>query len=295
MRCADWVVSLVLVALAAGITGSVIKGFQREFSLSDTRIQHTFAVHERITFGQDIVIAGVFPLLVIVAVGFTFIGPWDVHHGILGLVLSCSMTTVVTEIIKVMVGRPRPDFLSRCQPTSDATNAPGYGLSTVVSACSVTTGNIIADGFKSFPSGHTSFAFAGLGFLSLYLAGKMHLFDRRGRAIHAWVSLAPLLAALLVGLSRTMDYRHHATDVLAGGILGFVLANLAYFLYFPSLSRVDSHLPHLPVDPTAALTSGSRNFANPDEHTATAAATGYPLVEGAGRTGGVAGNAYERV
>jgi len=145
----DWVVTIVLVGLFAGITNSVISGFKREFSLADPSIQHSFTTAERITFRQDIVIAGVFPLVVIVAVGLLFVGLWDVHHGVLGLVLSCSLTTTVTEIVKVCVGRPRPDLIARCQPIAGAANASPYGLSTVVSACSVTTGHIIDDGFKS--------------------------------------------------------------------------------------------------------------------------------------------------
>lgn len=88
----------------------------------------------------------------------------------------------------------------------------------------------IDDGFKSFPSGHSSLAFAGLGFLSLYLAAKMHLFDRRGVALKAWIAVAPLTGATLIAISRTMDNRHHATDVLIGSLLGFWISVLVYHL-----------------------------------------------------------------
>lgn len=137
--------------------------------------------------------------------------------GALGLFLSCSITTVMTQVIKVCVGRPRPDMLSRCMPMEGAANRPFYGLATIA-VCQVQTGHIIDDGFKSFPSGHTSLAFAGLGFLSLYVAGKMHLLDRRGYALKAWIAFAPWCGAALIGVSRTMDYRHHATDVIAGAV-----------------------------------------------------------------------------
>lgn len=90
-----------------------------------------------------------FPLVVIALVGFAFVGLWDVHHGVLGLILSCAMTTVVTEIVKVCVGRPRPDLIDRCQPLADAVNRSPYGLSTVATACTVTSGHTIDDGFKS--------------------------------------------------------------------------------------------------------------------------------------------------
>lgn len=75
------------------------------------------------------------------------------------------------------------------------------------------------------PSIINAVSFAGLGFLSFYLAGKMHLFDARGHTVSvtiapanahpfkmiyqhkAWISLAPLAGASLVAISRTMDYR----------------------------------------------------------------------------------------
>lgn len=105
-------------------------------------------------------------------------------------------------------------------------------------------------------------AFAGLGFLAFYLAGKLHLFDKRGQAAKAWVSLVPLLAATLVAISRTMDNRRecfhcniylcnrkrldHWEDVTFGGILGIAIAFFSYQQYYSSLSHPLSHKPYGP-------------------------------------------------
>ena len=63
-------------------------------------------------------------------------------------------------------------------------------------------------------------SFAGLGFLSLYLAGKLELFNGRGHVSKLAIVFTPLLAALLVGLSRVDDYWHHWQDVFAGAFIG---------------------------------------------------------------------------
>jgi hypothetical protein len=63
-------------------------------------------------------------------------------------------------------------------------------------------------------------SFAGLGFLSWYLAGKVKAFDRRGHVAKLCVVLLPLLLAAMVAVSRVDDYWHHWQDVFAGGILG---------------------------------------------------------------------------
>lgn len=54
-----------------------------------------------------------------------------------------------------LIVSPRPDMLDRCQPMAGAADAAVYGLSTVA-ICTVQTGHIILDGFRSFPSGHAS-------------------------------------------------------------------------------------------------------------------------------------------
>lgn len=55
-------------------------------------------------------------------------------------------------------------------------------------------------------------AFAGLGFFALYMAGKLHLMDQRGHTVKSWIVLVPLMGATAIALTRTMDYRHHATE-----------------------------------------------------------------------------------
>lgn len=74
-----------------------------------------------------------------------------------------------------------------------------------------------------------------MGYLSLYLMDRLHLFKEQGRG-QSWrllLCLAPLFGALLVALSRTCDYHHHWQDVLVGSLLGLGIGALCYRQYFP--------------------------------------------------------------
>lgn len=52
------------------------------------------------------------------------------------------------------------------------------------------------------------------------------------------------MIATLISISRTCDYHHHYTDVLAGGIIGILVAYLCYRQYYPAFDSKLSHLPH---------------------------------------------------
>jgi hypothetical protein len=93
--------------------------------------------------------------------------------------------------------------------------------------------SVIREGHKSFPSGHTSWSFSGLGFLSLYLSGKIQAFDGKGHVAKLCIVILPLLFAALVGISRVDDYWHHWQDVFAGGLLGLAISTICYLQFFP--------------------------------------------------------------
>lgn len=243
----DWLITLVLAAIFFSLDH--VDGYQRVFSLEDTSLRHPHAVHERVPNIALYFICGVAPLVLQWVVNvFTVRSFWDAHNATLGLFLSLAITGSVTQFVKITVGRPRPDFIDRCQPIPGSVD-PTYGLSVARLVCTQADKGMIRDGFRSFFSGHSSLSFAGLGHLSYYLAGKLHLFDTRGHAGKAWLALSPFAAAALVAISRTMDYRHHWQDVLVGSIVGTVFSFFCYRQYYPPLESPLSHRPYSPRIP----------------------------------------------
>jgi diacylglycerol diphosphate phosphatase/phosphatidate phosphatase len=162
------------------------------------------------------------------------------HVAILGLFISLFLTAFVTDVIKNAVGRPRPDLIARCKP---AKGTPAHTLVTF-EICTETDSHTLHDGWRSFPSGHSSFAFSGLGYLSLFLAGQLHVFRPRTDLARVLLALIPLLGAALIAISRCEDYRHDVYDVTIGSILGLLIANFSYRRYFPALRSTKCDVPY---------------------------------------------------
>ncbi|KAG0243358.1 hypothetical protein BGW41_002246 [Actinomortierella wolfii] len=247
----DWV--LVIVVIAVFLYIDRLEPFHRQFSVHDVTIQHPFAKKERVPIWLCGVLAGLLPAIIMAAIGIFYRRSYnDAHNSLLGILLAQALVLMITDSVKIAVGRPRPDFLDRCLGLYDSAAAgnpvgpledPVNRLSDI-SICTRT--DLLRDGFKSFPSGHSSFSFGGLGFLSLYLAGKLHLFDERGHIYKSFVVLTPLVGAALIACSRVADYRHHWHDVTVGSLLGMVCAIFSYRQYFPSLTSHRCDAPFVP-------------------------------------------------
>lgn len=233
----DWLILVFLAGLDLGL--NLIEPFHRfvgEGMMSDLKYP---LQDNTVPFWGVPIIAVLLPLGIIIVYYFIRRDVYDLHHAILGLLFSVFITAVITDAIKDAVGRPRPDFFWRCFPD-------GKGVFHPVTKNVMCTGNkgVIKEGHKSFPSGHTSWSFAGLGYLALYLSGKVRAFDRGGHIAKLCIVFTPLLVAALVGVSRVDDYWHHWQDVFAGGLIGILVASFCYLQFYPPPYDIDGWGPH---------------------------------------------------
>lgn len=115
---------------------------------------------------------------------------WELHAGLLGLALSMVGAWFITNGMKNMFGRPRPDLISRCEPDlanfsryivggiatedvpSELSQVLSIGMLVSAEICQQTDSYKLDEGFRSYPSGHSSSSSAGLLYLSLFLASK---------------------------------------------------------------------------------------------------------------------------
>jgi diacylglycerol diphosphate phosphatase/phosphatidate phosphatase len=139
-----------------------------------------------------------------------------------------------------------------CKIDTAKINLTNYTLQTI-DICKQTDNYILQDGFKSFPSGHSSgtsayldcealrlqnaVSFAGLFYLSLYLAAKLHVLDAKGEVWRTFIVMVPTLGAALITGTRIMDARHHPFDVISGALLGILVSWASYRQYFPPVSE----------------------------------------------------------
>lgn len=237
------------------------------FSTGDLAISFPHADPERVPVLMNIVYAALVPLAAVCLTNWLCGASAHKHHvAVLGLLVGIAVTTLVTDVVKNAVGRPRPDLLARCKPRA---GTPA-GVLVDWTVCTETGHHLLHDGWRSFPSGHSSFSFAGLGYTALFLAGQLRVFaavpgvagdddddntettaaertvqahagNDLGRAL---LCLAPLLGAAMIAISRCQDYRHDVYDVCTGALLGAVVAYWSYRRYWPRLTSTRCAEPY---------------------------------------------------
>ncbi|ORY88096.1 phosphatidic acid phosphatase type 2/haloperoxidase, partial [Leucosporidium creatinivorum] len=227
----DWTVILVLTLISIHIES--IYPYERDVGhyLGDNDISWPHVFPERVSVRLLDHLAFKLPALLVVLISAMKLSLHDLHHSLLVLCSSRAIMRIAVEFIKNRVGRLRPDFLDRC------------AYSVLEKAC---TGpfNLVKDGRRSFPSGHSSTAFQGLFFLCLFIAGKNGAFafgatfPRSGllqsRLLRFSLAVSPLFLAVWICITRLEDHMHHPTDVLAGSTIGILSALAAYLIYYPS-------------------------------------------------------------
>ncbi|KAH7686200.1 diacylglycerol diphosphate phosphatase / phosphatidate phosphatase protein [Dioscorea alata] len=233
----DWIILVLLIIIDAVL--NIIEPFHR-FVGKDMMTDLRYPMKSNtVPFWAVPFLAILLPFVIFSVIYFKRRNVYDLHHAVLGLLFSVLLTAVLTDAIKDGVGRPRPDFFWRCFPDGK----DKYDNFTTGVLCHGEK-SVIKEGHKSFPSGHSSWSFAGLGFLAWYLAGKIRAFDRKGHVAKLCIVVLPILVAALVAISRVDDYWHHWQDVFGGGLLGLVVCSFCYLQFFPPPYDMDGWGPH---------------------------------------------------
>ncbi|KAL1509365.1 hypothetical protein ABEB36_004118 [Hypothenemus hampei] len=128
--------------------------------------------------------------------------PKEIIKGVYALTLVYMMNGIFTVTLKLLVGRPRPNFFMRCFPD-------GYG--TDINNC---TGEY--KGYMDDSGRHK-------GWKCLLVS-------------------IPVIIAVLIGVSRTCDYHHHYSDILFGAIMGMGISYSVYYAYYWSEDMLDEEI-----------------------------------------------------
>jgi membrane-associated phospholipid phosphatase len=151
-------------------------------------------------------------------------------HFIIGLLINSNLTLIG----KKTAGRLRPNFLDVCKPNTNPysicrmNSANTYLRVDVDFKCTTLKQHEVIESRLSFPSGHASTIFYTVIFLILFIHRTWN--KRSISAVAQFIQFSLFGLGIFVGLSRIVDNKHHPTDVLAGTILGTVVA-LSHFHY----------------------------------------------------------------
>lgn len=158
-----------------------------------------------------------------------------IHSTICVYLAAVGLTVLLSDAIKVYVGYLRPIFYEVCVPNET------YQI--------CTSDEDVQEARKSFPSGHASLSFCGLGLLSFFLEDSFGVQSLRGlqhtavdsiamdadrlRSFQRTVAFArvasifckaPLLLAGYIAASRIVDNKHFPADVVGGSVIGISIS-----------------------------------------------------------------------
>jgi membrane-associated phospholipid phosphatase len=191
---------------------------------------------------------------------------------LIGLGYALATSTLFNSLLKIFIGSLRPHFLTICNPVNPPP-FPGRGLMrtwyTPGQVCTRPAGKV-KEAQMSFPSGHASAAFAGFGFLALWINARWKVLADGGRfrdhdgtrasaalasggevmpqRVHHWkfvLFVAPLCIAFLIAGSKVRDGWHHPVDVVFGALVGTLFAHWAYRMVYRSV--YDWRTNHIPM------------------------------------------------
>ncbi|KAL0937026.1 PAP2 superfamily protein [Colletotrichum truncatum] len=196
------------------------------------------------------------PIVVMLLAQFRVRSFWDLNNAVIGVLFSLILGSLIQVVVKQLIGGFRPYFLEVCMPDiSRAASSNTTGLNAVgfrqimysVDVCTQPDKDMLKNAMTSFPSGHSTAAFAGLVFLFLYLNAKLKVWaDYRPALWKIALTFAPLFGALLIACSLTIDQAHNWYDIVVGSAIGTAVAFASYRGSYAAVW--DWRFNHLPLE-----------------------------------------------
>ncbi|KAG6001352.1 hypothetical protein E4U21_004428 [Claviceps maximensis] len=195
------------------------------------------------------------PILVYILAQFRIRSAWDASNAIIGSTWGLLVSSVFQAILKQLIGGFRPYFLDVCMPdvslakTHNKTGLNGVGFLQVMyttEICTQTNKDKLQNAVTSFPSGHSTVAFAAFIFLFLWLNAKLKVWaDHRPAFWKIALTMLPLLIALTIAGSLTIDAAHNWYDIVGGAMIGTMAALAAYRSSYAAV--FDWRFNHMPL------------------------------------------------
>ncbi|KAL7624419.1 hypothetical protein AAE478_005983 [Parahypoxylon ruwenzoriense] len=222
--------------------------------------------HQIIRSWLDAVLAIVTPLAFLLLAQIRIRSFWDLNNSIIGLIYALESSAAFQVTIKWLIGGLRPHFYDVCKPDPSLASDPGFnttglnglGYKQYMFTSEICTNDSVRSvwtAMQSFPSGHSTTISAGAIYLYLYLNAKLKVFANYHPSMWKLVLLyCPILGAVLVCGSLTVDESHNWYDILAGAIIGTVFAFSAYRMVYASIW--DWRINHIPLNRGSAFARG---------------------------------------
>lgn len=162
------------------------------------------------------------PLILVAAVEIATV-PKRPAWALAAIFTTIGISEGVTQTLKLIIQRRRPNFYALC------------GFDYLTQKC---TGSAerVREAQYSFPSGHSSLSACTAVFMTWFLLAKVIVSRRltllQKRVAGGTICFVFLGWMLLVGVSRLVDHWHHASDVLAGWLLGSLIATSVYHAFY---------------------------------------------------------------
>jgi len=254
-------ISLTWLVVALICIQTLMAPFHRGFTCGDDSINKPYVKNETLPFNKVLVVIVLLLNLAVISCELLryliarHCGNTDreknqlkkwilrVMNNILLAFTGLGICVIIVGIAKNMVGELRPHFIAACEPDYSKFNcSDGY---ITFDVCKQTDKNIVNEARLSFPSGHSTCSFYTGIFIALYIEYTVVI--KHINLFKVCIQLLLICFALAVSLTRIMDYYHHWSDVLAGGLLGIIVAFFTIF-YILKLPSRDCQLIHQHVN-----------------------------------------------